>query len=322
MIGGKPRRKGTDGREGVSLEDFFAKFPSDEAAEEWYIRRRWPDGVRCPRCGGDNVYEPGGTSPMRFRCRDCRRCFSTKSGTVMAHSNLGYKKWLTALYLFHTNLKGVSARKLRRDLGVSHPTAWHLAHRIRMGWVDESPQFTGLVEVDETYVGGIERNKHIRNKLPQGQQVWRGVGTKGKVIVAGARHRATKQVKAKVVTGTDRVILRSFVREVAKLGTVLHTDHQGAYDRIPGYPRHAVNHTALEFVRGDVTTNGIESFWSMFKRGFMGTYHLMSAKHLQRYVDEFCGRHNVRMLDTMDQLERLAQALVGKRLRWADLTAA
>ena len=316
----KLRWKGTDGREGVGLEEFFEVFPNDRAAEQWFIRHRWPDGIRCPRCAGDNVYEPGGKAPMRFRCRPCRRFFSTKTSTVMEHSNLGYRKWVLAMFLLNTNLKGVAARKLRRDLKISHPSAWHLAHRIREGWVDESPQFAGLVEVDETYVGGIERNKHIRNKLPQAEQVWRGVGTKGKVIVAGARERRSKKIKAKVVKGTDRVILRAFVRQVAKLGTVLHTDQAPAYDRIPGFPRHAVNHTALEFVRGDITTNGIESFWSMFKRGFMGTYHLMSAKHLQRYVNEFSGRHNVRMQDTMRQLELLAKAMVGKRLRWKDLT--
>ena len=166
-------------RRGIGLEKFFDLFPDDEAAERLFIRARWPHGdISCPRCGGDKVYEPGGKAPLRFRCRPCRRFFSTRSSTVMRGSTLGYRKWLLALYMMLTNLKGVSSVKLHRDLKIRQPSAWHLAHRIREAWDtgSEIPLSGGVAEVDETYVGGKERNKHFSKKLPPKERIWRGRG--------------------------------------------------------------------------------------------------------------------------------------------------
>ena len=310
-------------REGLTSKEFHREIcPDNEAAEAWFIAARWPDRVRCPRCDGDNVYEPGGKAPMRFRCRPCRRFFSTKTGTVMEHSNISYEDWLIAMYYLTVGIKGQSSRRLARDVGITQRSAWHLAHRIREGWVDGSLPFTGIVEVDETLIGGIEKNKHSRKKLPSDRWVWHGESDHlGKAIVVGAKERGTRRLKAKMVTGADRVNLRTFIRESVKLGTTLHTDHQPAYDRIPGYPRHAVNHSAKEYVRGNVHTNGIESAWAFLKRIYMGTYHSWSKKHMHRYLAEFTGRHNVRDEGTVSQLLRLTRGMEGKRLRYYELTA-
>ena len=321
MAGGKA--PGRYWREGITSKEFHREIcPDNEAAEAWFIAARWPDKVRCPRCEGDNVYEPGGKAPMRFRCRPCRRFFSVKIGTVMEHSNVSYEDWLIAMYYLTVSIKGVSSRRLARDVGVTQRTAWHLAHRIREGWTDELPRFTGLVEVDETLIGGIEHNKHYNKKLPSTKWVWRGDPDHlGKAIVVGVRERSTRRIKLKMVTGTDRATLRAVIREAAKLGTVLHTDEAPAYDRIPGYPRHAVNHKKKQFVRGGVHTNGIESAWAFLKRIYHGTYHSWTKKHMARYLAEFAGRSNIRDEGTVSQLLRLTRGMKGKRLRYYELTA-
>ena len=304
----------------MSIAEFFWRFPNDEAAEEFFVEQIWPDGVRCPRCDGEDVYEPGGKAPLRFRCRPCRRFFSTRSSTVMRDSTLGYQTWLLALYLMTTNLKGVSSLKLHRDLGIRQKNAWHLAHRIRAAWREDGFPLAGIVEVDETYVGGKERNKHRKNRLPRNQLIWRGKGERGKAIVVGVKERETGEVRAEVVTGTKRRTLIPFVNKSVQAGSTLFTDSLGSYHDPWGYIHESVNHSRGEYVRGDIHVNGIESFWSMVKRGYKGTYHVMSKKHLHRYMAEFVGRQNARKHGTMIQLVLLARAMVGKRLRWKDLT--
>lgn len=312
-------------RKGIGLEEFFDLFPDDEAAERLFIRARWPHGdISCPRCGGDNVYEPGGKAPLRFRCRPCRRFFSTRSSTVMRGSTLGYRKWLLALFVMLTNLKGVSSVKLHRDLKIRQPSAWHLAHRIREAWDtgSEIPLSGDVAEVDETYVGGKERNKHFSKKLPPKQRIWRGRGEKGKAIVVGAKCRETNRLRAEVVTGAKKGMLVPFINRSVQIGSTVFTDKLKSYENLEDYAHESVNHSAKEYVRGEVHTNGIESAWAMLKRTYMGTYHRWSNKHAHRYVAEFVGRHNMRREDTMVQLVLLARAMFGRRLRLKDLTAA
>ncbi len=299
--------------DGISLPEFFEMFPDDAAAEQWFIESRWPGGVRCPACNSDNIQHRATRKPQPFRCRSCRNDFSVKTGTVMQSSNLQMQAWALAVYLLTTGIKGTASMKLHRDLRVTQKTAWHLAHRIRESWDDQAgaQYFDGPVELDEAYFGGKEGNKHASKRQRQGR------GTVGKTAVAGAKDRETNQISAAVVPETTKRELQAFAFDRIAEEADVFTDETGAYHGMPN--RTSVNHGVGEFVRGQASTNGLESFWSMMKRGYYGTYHRMSPAHLQRYVNEFAGRHNQRPYDTEVQMRMVVQGMERKRLRYKDL---
>ena len=303
---------GKSEREGITLLQAFDMFPDDATAEAWFVKLRWPDGVRCPYCDGERIGSPSKHPTMPYHCRACRKFFSVKTGSVMHGSKLGYRKWALATYILTTGIKGTSSMKLHRDLGVTQKTAWYLAHRIRETWAKYPAPFAGPVEVDETYVGGKEANRHQSAKHGTGPAA-------GKTVVVGAKDRATKQVVAEPVSQTDKATLQGFVADTAAPGAAVYTDEHPAYRGLPNHQ--AVKHSVKEYVRGQVSTQGIDSFWSMVKRGYVGTFHHYSPKHLHRYINEFSGRHNVRPQDTADQLAAMAGGFVGKRLRYQDLIA-
>ena len=303
-------------RKKIDLPQLMEMFATEEHALKWFEGTLWAKERCCGNCGSVNTHETPNRKPMPYRCRDCRKYFSVRTGTPLACSNVPLRKWAIAIYLELTSLKSIASTKLGSDIGVKQTTAWFMLHRIREAWSqgDNWGPFDGSVEVDETYFGGKRKNMSSkkRNQLE-------GRGTAGKVAVAGIKDRASNRVSATVVPNTQSETMSRFIMEHVEPGARVYTDDALTYYRLPNHE--TVKHSVGEYVRGKAHTNGVESFWSMLKRAHTGVFHKLSPKHLNRYVQEFAGKHNLRHLDTLEQMRQLTLRLAGKRLSYRDLIA-
>jgi transposase-like protein len=300
----------------LSMREVFALYPDQESARRYLEGRRWPNGVLCPICGsGERVTA---RKDGYYRCNGCED-FTVRTGTVFERSHVPLHKWLHAMYLLVTARKGISSLQLSKEISVTQKSAWFVLHRLREACSSELEQLQGIVEVDEVYIGGKESVKHARKKLKAGR------GSVGKIPVLGMRQRGGKTV-AKVIHATDEASVRAALFEHVEPGSELHTDEAAVYRSTHGvtWSHKSVNHSAGEYVRGNVHTNGIDSVWAVLRRGLHGVYHQCSKKHLNRYVQEFSfrlGDGNCKR-STMDRLNSFVDGTIGKRLTYKDLTHA
>jgi len=279
----------------MTFAQWEATFADEDACCAYLVKHRWPSGVACPRCG--NVEVKGhGTMPWNWLCNVCSPSgtnyrFSHITGTIFENTNKPLRQWFRVIFLMLTSKKGISALQIHRMMGFgSYRTAWFMCHRIRAGLANEEfRRLMGIVEIDETYIGGKDKNRHGGDRHD-------GPGGKSKAIVVGAVERKGNVV-ARVIARADGKTLAHFISEtISHRVSLLAHDDASAYNDLPhGIEHAAVNHSKRQYVVGSIHTNTIEGFWSLIKRGVVGTFHKVSKKYLPLYVAEFQFRYNNRM---------------------------
>ncbi len=299
----------------TSLIEAVRYFADLDVSTDFVAKLRWPDGPVCPRCG---CTEYSYVSTRRlWKCKDCKKQYSVKLGTIFEDSPLGLDKWLPAVWLIANSKNGISSHELARALGITQKSAWFMLHRIRLAMQTESFLMTGEVEVDETYIGEKARNMHPSERERRGVAKGRSPGNK--TIVLGIRQR-DGAVKAEVVPNVQKRTLQPRIREAVKPGSVVYTDSYAAYNGLDSEYAHRVIDHAERYVDGRVHTNGIENFWSIVKRGLLGTYISVEPFHLFRYLDERVFTYNLRDRSDYGRFEAVLNAVTGRRLTWAEVT--
>jgi transposase-like protein len=298
-----------------TLQEAIVYFANPDNCLNYLSRKRWPDGVTCPTCGSQSVFFLA--NQRRWKCREKheRPQFSVKVGTVMEDSPIGLDKWLAAMWQIVNCKNGISSYEVHRAIGITQKSAWFLDHRIRFALgLGPGNKFSGQIEADETFIGGKARNMHRSKRATK----ITGTGGKDKTAVMGILERGGK-VRTKVVDNTKKKTLQAELREHVLAGSAIFTDALQSYEGLDEFQHEVVDH-AVEYVRGEVHTNGLENFWSLVKRGLKGTYISVEPFHLFRYLDEQVFRYNHRKMNDGDRFNIVVREIVGKRLTWDRLT--
>jgi transposase-like protein len=305
--------------EPTTLQEAIVYFADPTSCREYLVARRWPNGVTCPRCGSADVLFL--EKYNRWHCREKHKApqFTLKTGTIMEDSPIGLDKWMMAMWQIVNCKNGISSYEVHRAIGITQKSAWFLDHRIRFALHQGSfdNMMTGEVEADETFIGGKARNMHKDKRATKTT----GTGGKDKTMVLGILERGGK-VRTKVIDSRKKKALQAEVRQHVEAGSALYTDALKSYEGLDEFQHQVVDH-AVEYVRGQVHTNGLENIWSLVKRQINGTYISVEPFHLFRYLDEQAWRYNHRKDGTGEPLndgQRFDISLVGKRLTWDVLT--